>query len=422
MPATTSTPIQAAPSTEGEKRYRIELKEWESKDFWLSQAALSDLVRCESKVLGVQILPGGATRVTAGPFVGRLRLGLCDIVLLPKRPIPSLLTLLSEVHELTHLVPELAGYATTPEVVDLLVQVFIRQVNELVRQGLKRTYVNRDEDLVFIRGRINVRQTFALHMRARPLARCSYEDFTLDGVENRTLLAALSAVASNASLLQVRRRAARKLTGDFVGVRSAPLLASDVKQIACDRLSAHYEPVLRLAKIILASMGLANDFGATGTNGFILNMNSLFEQFIYRRLFRMLGADGIAVRRQLTVPFDEDEQAEIRPDLLIQSRRGKRIVADTKYKDKKGAEPADLYQMLAYCRVLRVNHGILITLGEHTTRGYEVCDGQTTIEVVPVDLDGSVLDVERSIVRLANQFRERLTTPIGETGLGNADS
>jgi len=412
--------VHVSPSArEDNVRYPIELKEWEPKEFWLSPLALADLARCESKVLRVQVLPSGAARVTAGPFVGRLRLGRCDVVLRPKRPIASLLTLLAEVHELTHLVPELAGYTTTAEIVDLLVQIFLRQVDDLVRQGLKRTYVNRAEELVAIRGRLDVRRTDALHMRARALAWCSYEDFTLDSIENRVLLATLFAIASNGSILQARRRVAHKLTGDFVGVQEVPMLPRDVGKVKCDRLSTHYEPVLRLAQIILSSMGLANDFGGVGTNGFLLNMNSLFELFIYRRLRRLLAENGIAVRRQLTYAFDEERQADIRPDLLIQSHHGKRIVADTKYKDKKDPEPADLYQMLTYCRVLRVTHGILITLGDRAARRYSVRDGETTIEVVPVNLDGCLLDVDRSIVRLANQLRERLIStnePINNYG------
>ena len=64
--------------------------------------------------------------------------------------------------------------------------------------------------------------------------------------------------------------------------------------------------------------------------------------------------------------------------------------------------------MLTYCRVLRVRHGILITIGDRAPRRYIVRDGETTIEVVPVNLDGNLLDVDRSIMSLADQLRERL--------------
>ena len=403
--------LRLTSSTMGEVRHRIEIKEWESKDYFIPQTAVLDLTRCQSKVLSLQMLPSGAARLTAGPYVGRMRFSKVDIVLRPKRPMPSLLTLLAEVHELTDLVPELAGYQTTPEIVDLLIQIFLRQVDDLVRSGLKRTYVNREEELVPVRGRLDVRRTFALHMRARARVWCSFEDYTLDGIENRALLAALLAIASNGVLLQARRRVAHKLTGDFAGVSAVPMMAKDVGAINCDRLSAHYEPVLRLAQVILASMGLSNDFGGVESNGFMLNMNRLFEQFIYRRLYHLLSPDGIAVNEQRQFAFDEQQQAVIKPDLVLQSPRGRRLVADTKYKDKRDPEPADLYQMLTYCRVLHVTHGILITLGNHATRRYRVHDGETTIEVVPVNLDGSVADVHASVDALAGQIRERLQSP-----------
>ncbi|PHR90086.1 MAG: hypothetical protein COA78_35445 [Blastopirellula sp.] len=357
------------------------------------------------------MLPSGATRLTAGSYVGRMRFNDVDVVIRPKRSMPSLLTLLAEVHDLTNLVPELAGYQTTPEIVDLLIQIFLRQIDGLVRSGLKRTYVNCEEELVPVRGRIDVPRSLALHMRGRARVWCSFEDFTLNCVENQALLAALLAISPNGGLLQARRRVAHKLSGDFVGVSALPMTAKNVQAINCDRLSKHYEPVLRLAQVILASMGLSNDFGGVESNGFLLNMNSLFEKFIYRRLLHLLSPDGITVNEQSNFAFDEQQQAIIRPDLVIQSPRGLRLVADTKYKDKYKPEPADLYQMLAYCRVMHVTHGILITLGNRETRRYSVCDGETTIEVIAVNLDGSIQDIHASVDTLACQIRERLKMP-----------
>jgi len=141
-------------------------------------------------------------------------------------------------------------------------------------------------------------------------------------------------------------------------------------------------------------------------------MNQLFEQFIFRKLRKNMNASGVQVQAQKKFPFDFHELAVIKPDLIIRSRLGRRIVADTKYKVGNTPDSTDLYQMLAYCRVLSVHHGVLITVGTEGAQRYKVCDDSTTIEVIPVDLAGSVANIENSIQNLTKSLLNGLETPL----------
>ncbi len=412
----TVSPLDASSSLFGPRHsvgYEISIEEWNSVDRELPASAVVDLTRDAQAAVGVQLRPNGVARLTARSFVGRLRLGSVDILLKPKLPMPSVLTLLAEVHELTRLLPNFAGFRQTPEIVDLLIHVFLNQVDYLTQRGLKRTYVDCDEEIVPVRGRLDVRRTSALHMRAKPKVWCMFEEYSLDGAENRALLATLRAISSNTSMSQQRRRVAHKLTADFVGVADVKLHASQVESIVCDRLASHYEPALRLASLILASMGLANEFGGVKSSGFLVNMNELFERFVFRRLSALLSSQGITVRRQVTERFDKSSDSMIRPDLVIQAKSGRRMVADTKYKTGERPEAADLYQMLAYCRVMRINQGLLITAGDRRPRTYVVCDGQTTIDVLSVDLGGAITNIHKSMEVLAGWIRNQLEVERG---------
>jgi 5-methylcytosine-specific restriction enzyme subunit McrC len=297
-----------------------------------------------------------------------------------------LLGLLTEVHELAGLVPNLVGYDTSTEIVDLLIQIFLQQVDQLVRGGLKKSYLDFEEELTAVRDRIDVRQTMTSQLRGRPKVFCRFEEFSLDGPENRTLLATLWTIVRCAAVLPERRRFAHRLTAD-------------------------YEPVLRLAHVILASLGITHEFGHLQAEGFQLNMNSLFEKFVFRRLRKELTPQSLRVTDQTSFDFDEQSQANIRPDILIRSRSGKRLVADTKYKLSSKPDPDDLYQILAYCRVLQIDRGLLITAGSSTNLTYSVRDGQTTIDVVSVDLSGSLDDVHESMQKLAQFIIDCLHKP-----------
>lgn len=356
-------------------------------------------------MLQVQALPGGMCRLRPGAVVGRLQFGIVDIRILPKYPMPSLLAMLVEVHEMAQLTPDLVGYDTSPEVVDLLVQIFLGQVERVVRQGLRRTYIQEDEELVAVRGRIDLRRTVGLHLRGKAKVQCRYEEYTLDGPENGTLLAALRAITGTRILPVVRRNLAHRIASEFVGVRPVFKRRTDFRPVEYDRLNQHYYPALQLAQLILQCMGVTQDFGMTEADGFMLNMNQLFEKFVRRKLEKLMDAYGVQVRAQKKSSFDVQNQADIQPDLLIQSRHGQRVVADTKYKVGTTPEPGDLYQMLTYCRVLNIANGILITVGKGQERRYDVLDGDTTIEVIPVDLGGTLSDIDKSITHLARRIR-----------------
>ncbi|WP_158264974.1 McrC family protein [Blastopirellula marina] len=371
----------------------------------MSEATLLDLYQFDPRVIRIQRLPNGLTQITANSLVGRQRIGAVDLVIKPKTSIPALLTILAETHDLVRHLPDLAGFDESPEIVDLLIRTFLSQVDHLSQRGLRRSYVNCEDQLVPVRGRLDVRRTMALHMQAKPHVWCAFDEFTLDVPANQVLLTTLRAIIANSSILPKRRKLAHQLSADFAGVSELPIQRVRLGEIAFDRLNMHYKPALNLAQIILASMGIANSLGGTESNGFFLNMNELFEVFVFRRLAAILHPAGVTVRDQHSMRFDKSGQAEIRPDLIIQAPMGRRLAADTKYKTSDKPQPSDLYQMLAYCRVMGIDRGLLITVGQGAPRTYQVCDGETSIEVIPVDLDGTPNDIMNSLTNLANWIR-----------------
>jgi len=383
-------------------KVKIELEEWRPRDYLLTPPQALELLRLSGKIIEVQSLPTGETRLRAKAVVGRLSTESLDLIIRPKCPVPSLLLMLAEVHELSRLAPQLVGYATSPEIVDLLIQVFLKQIDYITRVGLKRDYVPRQEDVLAVRGRVNVRRTLALHLRGRPRLDCSFEEYTLDVPENRLLLTALRVIAGSKALPSIRRSLAHVFRGEFPGVREVEFGTQGVTPIASDRLNQHYEPALKMAHLILRSMGIEHEFGSARVSGFTLDMNQLFERFIARRLQKALRREDVVVKFQQPHDFDEQKQAIIRPDLIFQSRRGRRVVADTKYKVDEAPCPADLYQMLAYCRVLNISSGILITAAATGCLCYAVKDGATTIQVVPINLDGSLAEIDEVLKKLAS--------------------
>jgi 5-methylcytosine-specific restriction enzyme subunit McrC len=313
--------------------------------------------------------------------------------------------MLAEVHHLAKLTPQQAAYGQSEDIADLLIQIFLHQVNLVLQYGLKRSYIQCQEDLIAVRGRIDLRRTSHLHLIGQAATHCRFEDYTLDAPENRLLLTALRAIEKCDSLSPHRRSLAHRLADEFYGVTATSEVSLD--DFPRDRLSSHYYPALPLADLILRSMGIVNEVGVVMADGFLLDMNRLFEEFVRKRLARELGKSGIKVEGQQESWFDTEKQAKIKPDLLITARHGQ-LVADTKYKVTNDPGPADLYQMLAYCRVLNIDRGILITVGEARNRTFQVRDGETQITVCPIQLHGGIEEIEWSIRSLGRWIKARV--------------
>ena len=385
---------------------QVELKEWDSKDVSLCADQAAKLLGRESMPLDVFSLGQGRYRLKAKSIVGRFTVGPLDLCVYPKWPMESLLRMLSEVYELTRLIKDFVNFGTTRDVFELLVEIFHTQVESILRSGLLRTYVELREELTAVRGRLDVAGTALLLSRGRPNAVCDFEQYTNNGSENRLLVTALDAVAQHPIVSPVNRSRVRRVRTCFDGVEPAVFPDAFSLPFVPDRLNGRYFPALPLAELILRKLTLTHNVGGATAYGFMIDMNQLFERFVLVRLKNILTEKGFSVSGQVTTKFDLAGHAEIRPDILIQGN-GQTIVADTKYKITENAKSADLYQMLAYCRILKLPLGFLITAGSGIGNVYQVEDGLTKIRVLPLDLSGSMQHVDAALEKLSKEITDQ---------------
>lgn len=179
-----------------------------------------------------------------------------------------------------------------------------------------------------------------------------------------------------------------------------------------NRLNVRYEPALRLAEIVLRSCSVEHGAGAVRVNGFLINLNAVFEDFVTGALREALAPVGGRVKTQDPWHLDEAGSISMKPDLVWYPQSGPGahpgIVVDAKYKAERasGFPNSDLYQMLAYCTVLGLPEGHLVyaqgneVATRHTFRGSGVIVIQHTL-----DLSASPADLLAQIERLSIRIR-----------------
>lgn len=305
--------------------------------------------------------------------------------------------------------PETVTFDSVTDLVTAIATAFVMQAERAIEQGLLQGYVERDDDLAVLRGRM--RDTEQMSRRfglAVPLL-VRFDDYTTDTPENRLLRGAAERLLKLPSLPGDIRRS----------LRSLRLLLADVSPLQRgvplptwrpNRLNARYRVALWLADVVLRNNALDHADGAIRANGFILDMAKLFEDFVTDRLASALTQHGGGTALQDRHYLDAGEGVLLRPDLVWYQDNRKTLpiaVVDAKYKAEKpsGFPNADVYQLLAYCTALRLPVGHLVyAKGNDQETTCMIRNAGVKVVAHSLDLDVSADHLEAQISGIAHQI------------------
>ncbi|MGI8519431.1 MAG: McrC family protein [Actinomycetota bacterium] len=388
---------------------RIQLTErGDPDDFALPPEAGAALAGSGLVAARPSISPGLWT-VQATTYVGVAEIAGVELWIKPKVSIERLLFLL--------------GYALDPkgwrhedvrlqeheELVSALAHAFERQGDRALQQGLLQGYVRIEECLPVLRGRLRAEDQLKRRFGLAVPLEISYDDFTIDIAEHQLLVAAARALLRLPRVPGPVRQGLVRLTARLDGVTTLPP-GRPLPRWTPTRLNVRYHTALRLAELILSATSVEQAEGQVRVNGFMFNLEKVFEDFVTVALSEALAKYGGATRCQDTAHcLDAAGTVNIRPDLVWYEDLRPSAVVDAKYKAEKpsGFPDADLYQMLAYCTALGLRTGHLVyakgneTAGRHVVRNsaVEIVQHALDLEHPPAALLHQVEVIARSIAR-----------------------
>lgn len=287
---------------------------------------------------------------------------------------------------------------------------YARLLERALILGIDRAYIEEADRLVALRGRVDwPAQANAVGLPT-PIT-CRFDEWSIDTRTNRIVAAAALTLLRNPVVTPESGFQLRRLLKLLPGVST--LRADDLTNPAplISRLNQHYDTTVHLARLILREAGPAHGGGGTAISTFLVDMNAVFEDFVFTSLRARLRATWNVTRQQV-VPLGAQGRVPGEPDLLFHDRSGKPVlVADSKYKltnDGRGRS-SDYYQLLAYCTALGLPRGVLIYADSASgapppARTVQVRNAQTILETVRVRLSGSPQDISREVDRLTAQL------------------
>ena len=368
----------------------IELAEYDSSDpFDLSESAAKML---EQEVNGGDSRKGdriklrynrnGQAILTATQYVGVVSLPNGPTVeIQPKAAGTNLLYLLQYAEDTTATTFESqTSFQQGRTFFDAFGTLYEAELRRVINRGLQTDYQRQNSTENRVRGRIDLQRQLQRQSPTPSKFECTYDELTPDTEANRAILYATSILLGTVS----DRSIAQSLRQHFQSLRRrvtlTPVTVSEVNAIQLNRLSEHYEDILRLARIVIGNSFIGEiEAGSSASFAMLVNMNTVFEKAVERAFETVVEEwEGWEMKPQdktRSLLTGGKHQVTLKPDVTVyDDKNSVQLVADAKWKTDKPSNN-DFYQMSSYM-LARDAPGVLV---------YPDCDGMNATEAEVAD-------------------------------------
>jgi 5-methylcytosine-specific restriction enzyme subunit McrC len=224
------------------------------------------------------------------------------------------------------------------------------------RQGFHQAYLPQTEPLPFIRGRI-----MALPRPPQTAVLCHHHIHTPDLPDNRILAYTLNQILRSRRCQESAQTAVRRAYRSLQGLVSfAEFEAEDCNGRFYTRLNQDYQPLHALCRFFLAHTGPSHQQGEHAIQPFLINMATLFEQFVAEWLAQNLPSPWqLKAQERIHIGANRDLQLQI--DMVLYDEHVKpHTILDTKYKTPAKPSQADISQIVTYAKAKNCHEAILV--------------------------------------------------------------
>ncbi len=247
-----------------------------------------------------------------------------------------------------------------------LLRRFMTQATNLVAKGLRSQYLEEQDNLLTMRGRLLVGENIRRNAFAAHRFVCRFDEFSLNRPENRLIRSALDVVARETSKTETGKMALA-LRERMHEIPPSKNVSADLAAWRNDRTMFHYREIRQTCEWLLQRKSSTPVGGTKQAWGRVVRMNDVFERYVVRWLSENSGSGFHVVGQgrgshEGTMPLataDDGRNTAIhtmRPDMVLRGEPpcNKAIgVYDVKWKITDRSKPfsrEDLYQLFSYAK------------------------------------------------------------------------
>ena len=241
--------------------------------------------------------------------------------------------------ELKHNNYEYIAGESFDNIYDLFAEIISKGVSYLLKQGLHKEYIIREDTIPTLKGKLNLSATIKERIAKRTRLACEYDELTINNIYNKIIKTTVGILLNKSDVKAGRKRELRKLMLYFDGIDEIVPSLVRWNQLRYDRNSRTYQMIHSLCYFILQSLLLSTEEGNAKMPQFSdEHMNLLFQRFVME-YYKKHHPEYRAVAKQIKWNFSESSISSssflpiMQSDITI--TLGERtLIIDTKYYSK----------------------------------------------------------------------------------------
>ena len=227
---------------------------------------------------------------------------------------------------------------------EIFISMFLCELEALVKKGIKSDYVALEENLNFLKGKLNINEQIKRNSIHKERFYVGYSEFLSDIKINRIIKTTLKFLykKSNSSKNQQK---IRELLFIFDEVSECEDYKNFFAKLVINRQVRHYEQTLLWCKIFLLGNSFTPHKGDDLAFALLFDMNALFESYVGNFIKKSFPCTILQHSEKHLV--EDPKSFKLRPDVFLEGK----FIADTKWKivsSRDDISQADLYQLYAY--------------------------------------------------------------------------
>ena len=227
---------------------------------------------------------------------------------------------------------------------EIFISMFLCELEALVKKGIKSDYVALEENLNFLKGKLNINEQIKRNSVHKERFYVGYSEFLSDIKINRIIKTTLKFLykKSNSSKNQQK---IRELLFMFDEVSTCDDYKDFFEKLIINRQVKHYEQTLLWCKIFLLGNSFTPHKGNDLAFALLFDMNALFESYVGNFIKKKYADVSLQYSEKHLV--ENPKSFKLRPDIFLKGK----FIADTKWKivsSRDDISQADLYQLYAY--------------------------------------------------------------------------
>lgn len=271
---------------------------------------------------------------------------------------------------------------------EVFINMYLQEVRNLVKHGIKSAYVEREDNLRFYKGKLIVSGQIKQNAAHGERFYVRYDEYLVDRAENRLVKATLLKL-QGVSTSAENQKEIRQLLTAFEMVHTSVNYQKDFTKVVIDRNTKDYDMLMRWSKVFLLNKSFTTFSGGHNARALLFPMEKVFESYVAQQLKKTLfDLDWeVSAQDKGYYLFDSPRQFALRPDIVITRDDRSKIILDTKWKSlvdspraNYGISQSDMYQMYAYSKKYDTSEIWLLypvneEMRDHTNISFDSNDG-----------------------------------------------